>query len=261
MARNVRMVIEYDGAPFYGFQRLRSGKITVQGEIERVLSLLLKEEVHIAAAGRTDRGVHAEGQVVSFLTVGKMPAGELARAVSAHLRPSIVVKLAEEAEPGFHARYSARSRVYQYLLRCSRTPSVLECRRVTPIRDALDLDAMRRAAPLFAGTHDFISFSSGESGKLNTVRTVRSIRIDSGSGGTSACYLGAFFEGPEIITVEIEADAFLRGMVRMIVGTLIEVGRGQISSDEVRSLFEKGCPGTGGPLAPPFGLCLVRVEY
>jgi len=259
MTRNIRLILEYDGEPFHGFQRQRSGVRTVQEDLEKVLTLLMKEDIRLISGGRTDRGVHALGQTVNFHTRSGMPGPVLRRALNAHLRPSIAVRSADEVPDDFHARFSARGRVYQYVMRRAATPSVLDGRRVAAVRRDLDVEAMRRAAALFVGTHDFKAFSSGESARENTVRTVRRLQLAAGAGRAGDNYLTAFLDEPDVITLEIEADAFLRGMVRMITGTLLEAGIGR--GPDIRSLLATGSCGAGGPLAPPCGLCLVRIIY
>jgi tRNA pseudouridine38-40 synthase len=237
-------LVEYDGTDFAGFQR-QPGRRTVQGELERCLGHLTSERVALVAAGRTDAGVHATGQVVSFHSAGRIPTGNIPAAANSLLPKDIAVRGAEEASEQFHARYSARSRVYRYtVVECS-TRSALLGRYALVVREPLAVRAMEQAGRLFTGVHDFRGYSL--SGAQNT--TVRELkRLEVKSCG-------------QAVEITIEANAFLRGMARFIVAALLHAAAGRLMPEELSSILETGeRPAVLGP-APPQGLCLVQVIY
>jgi len=213
----------------------------VQGELERVLAQICDEPVRIAGAGRTDAGVHAIGQVVSFRTASALDGAKLGRGVNALLPEDIAVSALEPCGDEFHARHSATGRTYEYRLRIGSDRDPLE-RWAHHHPAALRLDAMRDASAALIGRADFAAFASGEGG----VRTVR--RADWTAEG-------------ELLRFEIEADAFLRGMVRAIVGTLLWVGSGKIGVERFGEVVRSKDRAQAGPSAPAKGLCLTKVEY
>ena len=244
--RNIRVTIEYDGADFFGFQYQPEAP-TIQGELERVLSKIVDERVTIYGSGRTDAGVHAAGQVISFRTKGSVPVERLCIAMNSLLPASIVALGAEEVEPEFHARYSAKSRLYRYDILNREKRAAIRGRYCWHVRWLLDLDAMREGASCLLGVHDFSSFASADrDGEGSPVREVSEIDIKR--------------EGEHVL-VTIRANAFLRSMVRTIVGTLVEVGQGRRSSAEMRDIQDARDRTKAGKTAPPHGLCLVEVEY
>lgn len=214
----------------------------MQGEIERALAEICGEPVRIAGAGRTDAGVHATGQVISFRTAGGLDGAALGRGVNALLPEDIAISRLEEVGDEFHARFSATGRTYEYRIRCAPQREPLERHREHWLPGPLDADAMSRAAGALIGRRDFSAFASGEGG----VREVRRARWSR--------------EG-DVHTLEITADAFLRGMVRAIVGTMIWIGRGKIAAAELERIVASGDRAKAGPSAPARGLCLVAVEY
>jgi tRNA pseudouridine38-40 synthase len=200
------------------------------------------EPVRITGAGRTDAGVHATGQVIDFRTTSGLGQGELERGVNALLPEDIAVSELEPAEDSFHARFSATGRTYEYRIRNAAVRDPLWTRREHHFPGELDVAAMRAAAAQLVGRHDFGAFASGESGE----RTVRRAEwIAEGS----------------VLRFEIEADAFLRGMVRGIVGTLLWAGRGKMATGRVAEVLEARDRALAGPSAPAKGLCLVAVRY
>jgi tRNA pseudouridine38-40 synthase len=213
----------------------------VQGELERALATVCDEPVRIAGAGRTDTGVHAIGQVMSFRTASTLDGAKLGRGVNALLPEDIAVSALEPCGDEFHARFSATGRTYEYRLRIGSDRDPLE-RWAHHLPAALRLDAMREASGALIGRADFGAFASGEGG----VRTVRKAEWTR--------------EG-ELLRFEIEADAFLRGMVRAIVGTLLWVGRGKIDVAEFGEIVRSKDRSTAGPSAPARGLCLTKVSY
>ncbi len=241
--RVTKLILSYDGTDFYGWQRQPSRR-TVQGVLEDALAKLSGKRIPIAGAGRTDAGVHAQGQVASFESEPLLGKGELRRAFNALLPADVRVISAGPAPPGFHARKSARSKVYRYRILNSERFSPFLFRYVLHWPGPLDLDRMAEAAGRFVRTADFTAFSSNRF--LHPVRQVSRSRIQK--------------TGPEIIYT-IEADGFLRYMVRTIVGTLLEVGRGKIEPREIEDLFAGKKRTLSSPTAPAKGLCLVKVVY
>ena len=213
----------------------------MQGELERALATVCDEPVRIAGAGRTDAGVHALGQVMSFRTASELDGAKMGRGVNALLPDDIAVSAIEPCGDEFHARHSASGRTYEYRLRIGSDRDPLE-RWAYHHPAALRLDPMREAAAALIGRRDFAAFASGEGG----VRTVR-------RAGWSR-------EG-DLLRFEIEADAFLRGMVRAIVGTLLWVGRGKIGVERFGEIVRSEDRAMAGPSAPARGLCLVSVAY
>ena len=231
----------YDGTAYAGFQ-IQPNAPTVQGELERVLAVMCAEPVRITGAGRTDAGVHASGQVIDLRTTSGLGPEELERGVNALLPEDIAISDLGPAEYSFHARFSATGRTYEYRIRSAAVRDPLWARREHWQPGELDLAAMRAAAAHLVGRHDFAAFAAGESGE----RTVKRAEwISEGS----------------VLRFEIEADAFLRGMVRGIVGTLLWVGRGKLTVERFAEVLEKKDRALAGPSAPAKGLCLVAVRY
>lgn len=231
----------YDGTAYAGFQ-IQPNVPTVQGELERVLAVICGEPVRITGAGRTDAGVHASGQVIDLRTTSGLATEELERGVNALLPEDIAISSLEPAEDSFHARFSATGRTYEYRIRNAPVRDPLWTRREHWHPAELDVAAMRAAAAHLIGRHDFAAFAAGESGE----RTVKRAEwISEGS----------------VLRFEIESDAFLRGMVRGIVGTLLWVGRGKLTVERFAEVLAAGDRALAGPSAPAKGLCLVAVRY
>ncbi len=243
---NIKAVVEYDGTDFYGFQRQPS-RPTVQGELERALAKLFKVETYkIVGAGRTDAGVHATGQVVSFQIPETFPADRLRPAVNGLLPISIRLRRTEVVPEEFHARYSAKSRTYRYVVLNRDEPTALLTRYTWHVRQPLDLDAMRSASEVLIGKKDFASFGMPERTGGSTVRRV--LNLDTK-------------RRKDAIFCMVRADAFLRGMVRAIVGTLVEIGAGKRSPEDMALILSACDRQASGVSAPPRGLYLTRVEY
>ncbi len=219
----------------------------MQGELERALATVCDEPVRIAGAGRTDTGVHAIGQVMSFRTASALDGAKLGRGVNALLPEDIAISALEPCGEEFHARFSATGRTYEYRLRIGPDRDPLE-RWAYHHPAALRLDAMREASNGLVGPADFAAFATGE-GSGRTVRTVRTVRT------------AEWTREGELLRFEIEADAFLRGMVRAIVGTLLWVGRGKIGVERFGEIVRSKDRAQAGPAAPAGGLCLTRVTY
>lgn len=243
--RHIKLVIGYDGTDFHGFQR-QKGLRTVQEELERTLTTLLGHPVTVKAAGRTDTGVHAEGQVISFWTSCPIPVERLPLALNSLLPPDIVAKRATQVDPNFHPRFDATSRVYRYLIENRPVPSALLRRYAWHIAEPLNVEAMKRAAEFLIGVHDFASFHASGSDLGSTVREMKRIVVTKRNG---------------IIAITMEANAFLYHMARIIVGTLVEIGLGQRTPEEMKAILEARDRSVAGKTAPPHGLCLVQVKY
>jgi tRNA pseudouridine38-40 synthase len=244
--RNIKMIIEYEGTNYHGWQVQPRG-VTLQGLIEEKLRLLTKEVVHLAGSGRTDAGVHAFGQVAHFKTQSQMDIRSIQRALNSLLPPDILIKGIKEVEERFHARKESKSKVYEYriLNRVLRSP--FHRRYAWHIPRKLDLNQMKKATQHLIGEHDFSSFRSVGSPTRTAVRRV--IRAEWRRGR----------EG--LIRFEIEATGFLKQMVRAVVGTLVEVGQGKTSPEEFGKILDLRDRKKAGPTAPAHGLFLKEVKY
>jgi len=258
--RNIKLVLEYDGKCFFGFQKQRAGTLTVQSLLEEKIAVLVKEPVKLIGAGRTDAGVHAVRQVANFKTEHPIALPVLKRALNAAVRPSLAVREVCEVPLDFHSRFSALSRTYQYFLINREVHSALATKWGWQIRDHLDPDLMQEAGDLLLGEHDFSSFKSGKSDRENLHCTILNFKVTRENPGPRLFWHRLFSE-EEMILIEIEANNFLRGMVRMIVGTLVQAGRGKIKPRDVLDILASKNPALGGPSAPAHGLCLVEVKY
>ena len=231
----------YDGTAYAGFQ-VQTNAPTVQGELERALSTVCNEAVRVTGAGRTDAGVHASGQVIDFRTASALDGAAIGRGVNALLPEDIAVSALEQVAEDFNARFSATGRTYEYRIRHAAERDPLERLRELHVSGPLDVVAMREASAHLVGRRDFSSFAAGPGG-------VRSVRR------AEWCERGAS------VRFEITADAFLRGMVRAIVGTLLWVGRGKIDPAAFAEIVAARDRSLAGPSAPANGLCLIAVEY
>ncbi len=243
--RSFKAIVEYDGTDFAGFQWQHNLR-TVQGELETALAMRFEHPVKLVGAGRTDSGVHAIGQVISFNSDTSIPVDKLPIALSCTLPRDIAVTRVEETRPDFSARFSASSRVYVYLIHNRRIPSAVWRRFSTHQSEPLDVSLMQTAANELIGEHDFASFGNELDPVYTTMREV------------THCNLR---RTGEFVFIRIEANAFLRGMVRTIVGTLIDIGRGRREPEEIRRILDARDRRKAGPTAPPEGLCLVKVRY
>jgi tRNA pseudouridine38-40 synthase len=243
--RNIKIVVEYDGSDYFGFQRI-PGRRTIQGELELALTRITKEPVKVAGAGRTDAGVHAAGQVVSFRTQGTIPTDRIAVAMNSLLPKDIVAKEATEVAPEFHARFSAQSRCYRYLVMNTEMPSGIFGRFSWHVPYVLNVRSMKAAARHLAGVHDFTSFSVPDQDPQRRVRDLRQLTV-------RRC--------GEFVAFEMVANGFLRSMARIVVGTLVEVGQGKRKAAEVREILEARDRRLAGITAPAKGLVLMGVKY
>ena len=243
--RNLRLDICYDGTRYRGWQRLPGKDDTIQGKIEKALSRILEEEIEISGSGRTDAGVHAKGQVANFHCESTMPAEEILAQLRRYLPEDIGIYSCRDVSPRFHARLNAKEKTYRYRIWNSELPCVFERRFVAVMPEQLDLAAMEDAANLLLGEHDFSAFCGNAKMKKSTVRYIRSITIK---------------RRGEEIWLEFTGNGFLHNMVRILVGTLVEVGRGARSAETIPELFG-GKRMNAGFLAPGQGLCLMEVYY
>lgn len=245
-ARNICLVVAYDGTDYHGFQRQTSPVVAVQNVLEDVLSRVFGDAVELAAAGRTDAGVHAAGQVVNFFTDGTIPVERVPSAVNCLLPPDIVVCRAFEADRNFSALHSAKEKTYRYRILTGDMPSPFICRYAWHIRQPLDLAAMEKAAEGLLGTHDFSSFRAAGGAPMSPVRTMQRAECSR--------------DGRELSLV-FTADGFLYHMVRNIVGTLADVGKGKLSPEDFAMILAAKDRQRASATAPACGLCLTRVEY
>jgi tRNA pseudouridine38-40 synthase len=249
--RYFKLIIAYDGTDFHGWQ-MQSNKPTIQGEIVNVLRRITQESVQLHGAGRTDAGVHALGQIGSFRTQSTLSAGEFQRALNALLPPTIRIVAAEEVGPDFNARWSARGKIYRYRLYRGKVVPPMLWRYVLHYPFPLDEDAMRDASARFVGMHDFASFAAStgseeDDKERSTEREIYSTELVRSSD-------------QEELVFTVRGRSFLRYMVRKIVGTLLDVGRGKLKPDDIDRLYELKDRSKSGPTVPPQGLCMVSVE-
>ncbi len=266
----IRLTLAYDGTDFAGWQ-VQPGKRTVQSVIEGGITQLTGESIRILSSGRTDSGVHALGQVVSFRTSASIPPEKWRDALQSHLPREIVIRDSRQVEDEFHATYSAKSKRYRYVILNRDLDDAFLHKYVWRLNQPLDVDAMNHAAACLAGKHDFRSFESEGPNTASGVRTVSFIGLERmsrfpGWEPTPALQTrdieSAFATASgDYICLEIEADGFLYNMVRAIVGTLVKVGRGKWSRTDVESILASTDRATAGETAPPQGLYLVCVQY
>ena len=240
-----KIILEYDGTHYAGWQR-QPGQPTIQAAVEEALASIAQERIAVVGAGRTDAGVHALGQVASFHTEKSLTRGDWLRALNALLPKDISVRSVEQAADGFHARYSALGKLYEYRILNRPVRSALERERLWHLRKALDLAAMQEAAGALTGFRDFSSFEGSPTDNTNPM--CRLERLD-------------LRREDDLIRIEAYADRFLRQMVRAIVGTLAEVGVGTRGAASLATVLSAKSRAAAGKTAPPHGLYLIRVDY
>ena len=243
--RNIKLTIEYDGKPYNGWQK-QPNKPNIQGEIERAIYNITKEEVDLIGSGRTDAGVHALGQVANFKTNSNIPIEKLALAINSQLKNSIIIKKAEEVDERFHSRYNAKHKTYRYIINNSPFGTAIyrNLEYCFPIK--LDVAKMQEAAKYFEGEHDFKAFKSSGTSAKNSVRTIYNASVKQ--------------EGEKII-IELTGNGFLYNMVRIISGTLLDVGLQKIKPEEIKNIIEEKDRQKAGKTLPAHGLYLVEVKY
>ncbi len=243
--RNIKLIIEYDGTNYYGWQK-QPNYTSVQGEIEKAIEIITREKIKLNGAGRTDKGVHAKGQVASFCTNSSIPSDKFKFALNSVLPRDIAIKESSDMKQEFHARYNAIGKQYKYVVYNNRIRSALYKNYSYHIPYELDINKIIKAKSYFLGTHDFTSFSSTQTTVKNKIRTIHNIDINKIN---------------DIIEMNVRGNGFLYNMVRIIVGTLIEVGSNRINIDELKGIMELKNRCNAGHTAPPQGLYLEKVFY
>ena len=243
--RNLRLDICYDGTRYRGWQRLPGTDNTIQGKLEQTLSRILGEPVEVTGSGRTDAGVHAKLQIVNFHCESTMVCSEILSQLRRYLPEDIGIYSCRDVSPRFHARLNAKEKTYRYRIWNSDAPCVFDRRFVTAFPQELDIEKMRQAAAHLHGTHDFSAFCANKHMKKSTVRTI--FCVDIARTGNE-------------VQVTVTGNGFLHNMVRILVGTLVEVGLGQREADSIPGLYGKA-RSEAGMLMPPTGLCLMEVTY
>lgn len=244
--RNIKLIIEYDGRGFNGWQK-QPNKLNIQGEIERAIFQITGEEVELIASGRTDAGVHSLGQTANFKTNSNIPIEKFAIAINSKLKRSIRIQKAEEVEEMFHSRYSVKSKRYRYTINNSEHGSAIyrDMEYYFPIK--LDIQKMKQAAKYFEGEHDFKAFKASGTSSKSSVRKIYKAEVIEGENNR--------------IYIELTGNGFLYNMVRIISGTLLDVGIGKIKPEEIQTIIEEGKREKAGKTLPPNGLCLMEVNY
>ena len=243
--RNLRLDICYDGTRYRGWQRLPGVENTIQGKLEQTLTTLLGEPIEISGSGRTDAGAHALHQIANFHCHSTMPAEEILQGLRRYLPEDIGIYSCKEASERFHARLNAKTKTYRYRIWNSDAPCVFQRRFVTVLPEKLDISAMKKAADYLLGEQDFSAFCAAKGKKKSTLRRVDTIEIRQ--------------DGEELV-IDVTGNGFLYNMVRIMVGTLVEVGLNQRRADSIPTLFG-GARASAGVLMPARGLCLMEVTY
>ena len=243
--RNIKLTIEYDGTSYGGWQKQKNNR-TIQQCIEEAIKLLTGEEVELIGSSRTDAGVHAKGMVANFITNSKIPSDKFREAINTKLPDDIGIIKSEEVDKNFHSRYDSKGKTYCYTLVNRYEKVCLGRSYVYQVRDELNYNLMKDAAKYFLGKHDFKAFKTNGSYVKTSVRTISGLELE--------------LKG-DVLKIFISADGFLYNMVRIIVGTLIEVGKGKIKPEDIESIIRNGDRSKAGPCVPPNGLVLEKVFY
>ena len=247
MKRNIKIILEYDGTNYFGWQsQSGSGRATIQETLEQALKELTGEDVKTYSSGRTDAGVHALGHVAHFRTESRIPSEAWAPALNHLLPEDIRVQSSEDVPDDFHARYSATGKIYRYVILNRRAPSALHRSRAWLIDRKLNLNAMRRSASVLIGTHNFSAFRSSACNAKTPVRKLSALTV---------------IKRGDFVEILLEADAFLMHMARNIVGTLVDIGLGRYTADAVKQMLLSRDRSKAGRTAPACGLYLVKVLY
>lgn len=246
MAKNFKLIIEYDGSRYHGWQRQKND-LSIQGEIEKALKTITAENVTVIGSGRTDSGVHAEGQVANFECDTQLKPEALRNALNSLLAEDIKIKVCEQAGASFHARYDAKSKIYHYRILNRPTPAAIGRQYLWFVRKALNREAMRAAIAHIIGRHDFKAFEGSGSPRQSSTRHVHSADLVTHEGG--------------LLIFHIEADGFLRYMVRNIVGTLVDVGLEKLTPQDFKYILDCKDRSQASATAPARGLILMEVKY
>lgn len=244
--KNYKIVVQYDGSKYKGWQKLKDNDLSIQEKIEEVLSKMAGEEVQVIGCGRTDAGTHAENYVANFHTYTKMSPKLILNYLYEFLPQDIVVKSVEEVNDRFHAQHNVKSKTYVYSITKGRFRNVFNRKYSFHSEEKLDLAQMRNAAGYLIGTHDFQSFTSLKEGSKSTIRTINSLDI---------------IENGMVIEIVINSNDFLLHMARLIVGVLLEVGKNKINAIDVQKILNDKKRTESVPMAQPKGLCLRDVHY
>lgn len=243
--RNIKLIIEYDGKGFNGWQK-QSDRLNIQGEIEKAIEEITGEKVDLTASGRTDAGVHSLGQTANFKTDSKIPTEKFAKAINSRLKKSIVIKSAEEVDEKFHSRYSVKSKTYRYIINNSENGTAIYRGLEYHVPMKLDYEKMNEAIKYFIGEHDFKAFKASGTSSKSSVRKI----LD-----------GSVRKEGERVIIEVTGTGFLYNMVRIISGTLLDVGLGKIKPEDIPSIIESKDRTKAGKTLPAHGLYLLQVNY
>ena len=244
--KNIKLLIEYDGSRYNGWQRLKNNSNTIQGKIENIISMMVGEPVNLIASGRTDSGVHARGQVANFHCTTLLSNREISNYINGYLPEDIVVKDIEEVDGRFHSRYNCVQKKYSYYIYNGKLPCVFNRKYCLHLPEELDLIKISKAMELFMGTHDFIGFSSLKKTKKSTVRTIYCLEMNT-SG--------------KLISFDFIGDGFLYNMIRIIMGSILEIGMDKKQLIDIEHVFITGNREEAGYTVPPHGLFLEQVYY
>ena len=243
--RNIKLTIEYDGKDFNGWQK-QPDKLNIQGTIEQAIEAITGEKVELNASGRTDAGVHAIGQVANFKTNSQIPIEKIPIAINTKLKKTIRIINAEEVDERFHSRLSCKRKTYRYVINNSEFSSALYRNLECHIPQKLDIGKMQEAAKYFEGEHDFKAFKASGTSSKSSVRTIYEAKV---------------YKDNNRICIELTGNGFLYNMVRIISGTLVEVGLGRIKPEDIIKIIDEGKRENAGKTLPPYGLFLVCVKY
>jgi len=243
--RNIKLTIEYDGKDFNGWQK-QPDKLNIQGTIENAIKAITGEAVELNASGRTDAGVHAYGQVANFKTNSNLPIEKFPLAINSKLKKSIIIKSAEEVDERFHSRLTCKRKTYRYVINNSLIGTAIYRNLEHHISTKLNLEKMQEAVKYFEGEHDFKAFKASGTSSKSSVRTI---------------YCGKVYKIDEKIYIELTGNGFLYNMVRIISGTLVEVGMGKIQPEQITQIIKDGKRENAGKTLPAHGLYLLNVEY
>ena len=243
--RNIKLTIEYDGKEYNGWQK-QPNKLNIQGEIERAIQNVTGEQVELIGSGRTDAGVHAFGQVANFKINSDFPIEKIAIAINSQLKKSICIKKAEEVPQEFHSRYNCHSKTYKYVIDNSEQGTAIYRGLAYHVSQKLDVKKMQKAITYFVGEHDFSSFKSSGTSSKSSVRIIYDAKVE---------------KNGEKVIISLTGNGFLYNMVRIISGTLVEVGLNNIEPEDISKIIEKKNRRMAGKTLPPQGLFLIKVEY
>lgn len=244
--KNIRMKLSYDGSRYSGWQKLGDDDNTIQGKLEDLLSKMAGEKINVVGCSRTDKGVHAKALVCNFFTEYHENSALIEEYINRYLPDDIVAYDLEEVDERFHSRYNAKSKLYRYTIDNQKYQDVFTRRYTSHIPDHLDLNMMQEAANFLVGKHDFQAFTTLKSKKKSTIKTIIDIKIT---------------RNGKYVYLDYEGDGFLYNMIRIITGTLVRVGKGELTPSEMLNILESKNRSMSGPMAEPKGLCLYEVRF